>query len=39
MLTRYHILAPQRLQEIAAELEAHIKAKEAEKSQKQGSVN
>src|ERR1700681_782242 len=39
MLTRYHILAPDRLQEIGSKLEAHMKAKEAEKPRKQGSVN
>lgn len=39
MLTRYHILAPDRLQEIGFALEAHMKEKEAEKPQKQGSVH
>jgi hypothetical protein len=35
----YHILAPERLQAIGAELEAHMQGKEADKPEKQGAVN
>ncbi len=39
MLVRYHIVAPQRLQEIGVTLEAHMKAKEGTKPDERERVN
>ena len=39
MLVRYHIVAPQRLQEIGGTLESHLKAKEAEHPKENERIN